>query len=121
MKTKIFAVAVLVITLGFVTVNTCLLDGAIGDLYLEVEALDVWDEGALGRAREIYEGFGDSEAFISMTVSHEDLTSIESCFAELIGYLSVGEVKDAEVVKSRLLDSLEHLRRLVGINLDSVI
>ena len=58
---------------------------------------------------------------MGMTVSHEDLTAIETGFSEMIGYLSVGDRNGAEVTKSRLLDALGHLRRLTGINIESVI
>jgi hypothetical protein len=72
-------------------------------------------------AEEIKESFEESEGFISLTVNHEDLTNIEVCYSDLIGYLSVGMTKEAEVTKNRLVDALKHLRRLSGVNIDSII
>lgn len=121
MRVKIFAAAVLAVTLGLVTVNTLMLVRGVEEFYGEVCELDVYDGDALCEAREIYEDFGRWEVFISMTVSHEDLTNIESGFAEMIGMLEVGDADGAAVAKSRLKDSFRHLRRLVGISFDSII
>jgi len=121
MKVKIFAVVTLVITLGFVVVNTAVLDGAVAHFIDKVEKISIGDEDGTESARDCYEEFKRWETYIGITVNHEDLTNIEGCFSEMIGFSSVGLYDEAEAVKSRLIDSLEHLRRLVGVNIDSVI
>ena len=45
----------------------------------------------------------------------------EDCLAELKGHLAMGDIEGAEVTKSRLIRFLEHLRRLVGFNIDNII
>lgn len=121
MRVKIFAAAVLTVTLGLVAVNTVMLVRGVEDFYEEICELDVYGDDALDEARDTYENFGRWAAFVNMTVSHDDLTNIESAFAEMIGMLEVGDRDGAAVAKSRLKDSFRHLRRLVGINFDSVI
>ncbi len=121
MTARILAVLTLVLTLGFVITNTLVLDFMIGELLGEVEELDTESTGALSAAEEIYEKFSRYEAYVSVTVSHDDLTNIELSFSELIGYLSVGDSDGAAVVKRRLEDALGHLRRLSGVNIDAVI
>ena len=46
--------------------------------------------------------------------------NIELGFAELIGMAKVGDSEGAQVTKSRLKYSLEHLKRLAGMNIDSI-
>lgn len=121
MKIKVFALAALGVTVGVVVINTILLKRQIGDTLLQVEAFDPEGSDALKDAEIIYDDFKKKEKFISLTVSHDDLMSIEDAFAEMIGYLSVDDPKGAEVSKNRLTDALMHLRRLSGFNIDAVI
>lgn len=121
MKTKIFACVTITVIIAFVTINTIYLDSAITELTDLVAALNLDDENALQNANDVFENFKDAEAYISITVSHDDLTNIEDGFAELVGYLRVEDTEGAKVVKNRLINSLEHLRRLSGFNFDSII
>lgn len=120
MRAKILAVAALVLTLAFVVANTLILDSMISEIKREVDALGTGAD-SLDAAEAIYEKFSRYEAYVSITVSHEDLTNIETSFSELIGYLSVGDSDGSAVVKRRLSDALGHLHRLSGINIDAII
>ena len=100
------------------------MDRQIKGLYDDTAKIEIGDSDiqAVERSvRALYDEFKKKETFISLTVNHEDLTRIEESFSEIIGYLSVGNADDAMVIKNRLLDSLEHLRRLSGFNIDSII
>ena len=124
MKEKIIAFCLLFLVICFVLINTLVLDRQIKALYDDTAKIEMRDsdiQAAERSARELYEEFKKREKFISLTVNHEDLTRIEESFSEIIGYLSVGNADDARVIKNRLLDSLEHLRRLSGFNIDSII
>ena len=123
MKTKILAVVLLVLTIGGVTVNTIALERIISDYEREVSALvtEPANEDTAKLARELFESFRDSERFVSITVNHDDLTSIEELFSELIGQLEVGDSESAHVTKNRLKDALRHLRRLSGFNIDAIV
>ena len=116
MKVKIFAVVTLLLTVGFVVFNTIKLGRDIAHIKSEVVAVD-----GLESARTAYESFKKKETYISLTVNHEDMTSIEESFSELIGYYEVGDTNGAHVTKNRLTDSLEHLGRLSGFNIDAII
>lgn len=124
MKEKIIAFCLLFLVICFVLINTLVLDRQIKALYDDTAKIEMRDsdiQAAERSARALYDEFKKKETFISLTVNHEDLTRIEESFSEIIGYLSVGNADDAMVIKNRLLDSLEHLRRLSGFNIDSII
>ena len=121
MKIKIFAVCILVFTISAVIVNTVVIKRQIEDTKGQIHSLSVEEDGALERARGIEKEFRRRLTYISLTVNHDDLTVIEQSFAELIAYLEVGDTDGAHVTKNRLLDSLEHLGRLSGFNIDSII
>ena len=71
--------------------------------------------------KNIREDFKKAEKFISITVSHDDLTNIEEGFADIIGASEAGMKVDVITIKSRLEDALRHLGRLSSINFDSII
>lgn len=121
MKEKILSVILLIIVIAFVTVNTVIIGKQIDEVIESVDSLRLDDNSAAIKSKESYDDFMKKEKYLSLTVSHDDMTSIESCFVEMIGYLSVGDIQNAEVVKYRLKSSLEHLRRLSGFNLDAII
>ena len=123
MKTKILAVVLLVLTVGGVIANTVAIGRIISDYETAVRELEVdgGEESSAKAARELFESFQDSERFVSITVNHDDLTSIEELFSELIGHLEVGDGDAAHVTKNRLIDALRHLGRLSGFNIDSII
>ena len=121
MKTGIFAISVMIIVAISVTLNSIFLHKAITGFIEDASALDVNVSSAYEEANTIRDRFSDKEHFVSLSVNHEDLTNIEEFYAELIGYLKVDMTDEAEVTKSRLLDALTHLRRLSGVNIDSII
>jgi len=124
MKAKIFSVILMTLLLSAVFINTYVIDKEILNLSnsLERTTIDEKDiEGSLAEAKAVYDSYKKRETFLSLTVNHDDLTSIEDNFAEMIGNLSVKDADAARVSKNRLLCSLEHLRRLSGINFDAII
>ena len=90
-----------------------------------VEDIDLINEDNRERAKSdvdrIYKKFKRAEKIISITTSHDDLTSIEEGFAEMIGAINARDMSDIIKIKSRLKSSFEHLGRLSGINIDSII
>ena len=121
MKEKVTAIIIFILIIGFVITNSILLQNITSMLTEEISNLAVDSEGALEEITKIDKSFKSKENYIGLTVSHDDLTNIEDCFAELTGYLSVGDSDGAEVTKHRLIRFLEHLRRLVGFNVDTII
>lgn len=124
MREKILSGILLFTVIGFVVTNAIILDKQIDEAtemvrILRIDENNVFD--AKCEAEKLFEIFEQRESYISLTVSHDDLTNIENSFVELIGYLSVGDVDNAKVAKGRLTHSLEHLRRLSGINIHAII
>lgn len=123
MKVKILAVIVLILILCASTVNTHFILRTIDTLSESVAALSLEapQEEARKSAESLFEDYKQKELFLSLTVSHGDLTDIESFFSEVIGYLKVADADGARMAKSRLLDALSHLRRLSGVNVSSIL
>ena len=121
MKAGAFAICVMTLVITLVSVNSFMLQKSIGELIDDAEDFLVEGRDAYRNAEEIKRRFENRERFISLTVSHDDLTNIEECYSELIGYLKVNMTDEAEATKSRLIDALTHLRRLSGVNIDSII
>lgn len=70
--------------------------------------------------RKIEEVFTKNELFISLTVSHEDLTAIEEILSEINGAL-IARDKDAVIIaKSRFENALLHLEQLSAFNIESI-
>ena len=121
MKTVRAATILLVVTLLTVIVNSIVLKRMINDISDEVIAAEEKNtEKAYAEYTEIYEKYKKKSTYISLTVSHEDLTDIENSFAEIIGAAKGGDIDGIITVKSRLVGALNHLGRLSGINLDSI-
>ena len=121
MKQKILAVFLFIIIVGFALTNTIILQNMTNNLTEKVASLSFNDTMVKEKAKELSEEFKNKEKYIGLTVSHDDLTNIEDCFAELNGCLEIGDTESAEIVKYRLISFIEHLRRLVGFNIDTII
>ncbi len=115
MGAKIFAVAGLVAILAFVGINTYIVNTRIEEIIEDVRDCQDYQDAAAVRKK-----FMGYERYINITVSHEDLTVIEDLFSEYEADLLYGS-EDAEITKSRLVNALMHLRRLSGINIDSIV
>lgn len=124
MKIKLLAAVLFLGIVVGVILNTLALTGTINEYTDKVLAFEISDENteeAEIAARDTYAHFKKRETFMSLTVNHNDLTAIEELFSEMIGQLSVGDGDGARVTKNRLIDALSHLRRLSGVNIDSII
>ena len=121
MKAGAFAISVMVLVVALVSINSFVLDRSIAGFIMDVQGLSVYDDDAYEDAEKIKKKFKEAEGLISLTVNHDDLTNIEECYSDLTGYLKAGMSDEAEVTKSRLIDALAHLRRLSGVNIDSII
>lgn len=121
MKSVRFAYTVLVLLILAVVINMVLVKNSVGRLLDEVKAAEEENtEKAALEYSEIYESYKERELFISLTVSHEDLSELELAFSELIGAAKADDKSSLLIAKSRLTDRLWHIKRLSGINIDSV-
>ena len=121
MKEKIISITLLISVAVFSAANTFVLNKEITKTIDKLSVLQLNEEEAEKNTQAIYSEYRKTQKYMSITVSHEDLTSIEDCFVQMIAYLSIDDIQNAEVTKSRLISYLEHLRRLSGLNIDAII
>ena len=61
-----------------------------------------------------------NEVFISLSVSHEDLTNIEEILSEINGALKAQDEKAVIIAKSRFENAVLHLGQLSALNIESI-
>lgn len=121
MKEKIFGTTVFIAVCAFVIINTMVIEKQVTEIIDDISRINFEHVDVEHTVTSIYDRFKSNEIYFSLTVNHEDITDIEECFIEMAGYLAVGDTAEARVRKNRLIGSLEHLRRLSGFNVDSII
>ena len=122
MKTVKISVGVLLVLTVAVAANSLYINHLTNKFSSELENMSINNNENLAESLDtLFKHFKKAERFISITVSHEDLTNMEESFADIIGAAKAGSFEDVERIKSRLVDSIEHLGRLSTLNLDSVI
>ena len=121
MKLVKIAYAIFFATLILVIINSVVLRSIIGDTITAVEGAEEKDtEIAKSEYGKIYKNFKQKETYIAITVNHEDMTNIEDAFSEVVGAADAGDLEGMITAKNRLIDALRHLKRLSGINIDSI-
>ncbi len=122
MKAFRIAVCALVLLITAVFANSAYIENLTDKFANEVDMINESDpEIAKAELSELFSKFKKSEKIISITTSHDDLTSIEESFAEMIGAVNAKDMNELIKIKSRLKNTFEHLGRLSGINIDSII
>ena len=122
MKIVKSAYVILCLTLLAVIANSTILNVLISKTLQDVKSMpDSLTEASYLECENLYNNFKKQEKYISLTVNHEDLTDVESSFAEMLGAIKANDGESVLTIKSRLIDALEHLRRLSGINIDSIL
>ena len=122
MKANKFAVTVLIILALLIFANSLYIERTTENFINDVELVDISSpESAKEKFEKLFASFKKAERVISITVGHDDLTHIEENFADIIGAARADDKDGLITTKSRLIDSLGHLRRLSGVSLDSII
>ena len=117
---KIACTAFVVLLIAVIT-NSLALGRVIDKFSALVEEAEENDmPTALAQYEKIYDEYKDYTLYISLTVNHGDLESIDTAFAEIIGAAKANDHSSVLIIKSRLIDNLDHIRRLSGINIDSI-
>lgn len=121
MKSVYLAYVIFFLLTVAVIINSLTVGKVIDKISVEVEAAEEED---MSIAREEYERLYDNykkiELFISLSVDHEDLSNLEEGFSEMIGAARADDKSALITAKSRLCDCLDHIKRLSGINIDSI-
>ena len=120
MKIIISAYVVLAAIILIVIINSLIISHNI-DVILEKLRGTPDSANAEDAYEEIFDDYIKKQKYLGITVSHDDLTNIESEFYEILGAASVGDDDALKIAKSRLMGALTHLKRLCGINFDSIL
>ena len=122
MKGTLIAIITLFTVLALVITNSIILHILIDKIISDVDGVIISEPNTASDSfSKCYERFKIYESYISLTVSHRDLTDINDAFRTIIAAGEVGDTDEMIITKNRLKGSLEHLRRLSGINLDSIL
>ena len=121
MKSVRFAYSVFLILVIAVLLNSL----AIGRMIdLISEELSAAEETDMTIAKEeyavIYDKYKKYELYISLTVNHDDLSNIEDSFSEIVGSAKAEDEAGVLTAKNRLTEQLSHVKRLAGVNVDSI-
>lgn len=119
MKAAIISIAVLTVILTAVILNSIFVSKTMNEIAQKLKNTPS-DTESYADYSEIYDEYMKKQRFISLTVSHDDLTNIESEFNEILGSIEADDKENLIIAKSRLIGSLSHLKRLSGINADSI-
>lgn len=119
MKAFIFSCITLGLVTTFVFLNSFIIFRSVTDLSNRIDAVEPTYRNESSFI-EIYEDYKGMEKYFSITVSHSDLTSIEDSFAELLGAAEAKDDESLTIAKSRLKMAFNHLKRLSGVNFDSI-
>ena len=121
MKSIRFAYAVFTILVLSVIINSFAVGRTISIISDELSTVSDSDiQAAKSEYAAIYEKYQRYELYISLSVDHDDLSNVEDAFAEIIGAATAGDRDGVITTKSRLTDYLRHIKRLSGINIDSI-
>ncbi len=112
-----FAAITLVLITTFIVINTTVLSSTIKKLKEKAEETPL----TANAFESLHEDFLAARTYISISVDHNDIASVEEEFQEILGALAIGDKESAAIAKSRLCGALGHLGRLSGFNIDSII
>lgn len=115
MGAKIFAFVTVITVLILCRFNTMAVVKRIDEVTEDLE-----DAEEAYTIKEIREKYKEYERLISISVSHEDLMTIDDLFAQYEAEMEA-DADGSEITKSRLLSAFSHLRRLCTMNIDSII
>lgn len=119
MKAAIISFIVLTIVLTSVFLNSFFVSKSIEKITDRLkDAPETID--SYGLYSDIYDEYMKKQKFIGLTVSHDDLTNIEGEFNEILGSIRAKDKESLIIAKSRLVGALTHMKRLSGVNADSI-
>lgn len=121
MKSVRFAYAVFIVLVILVLINSLSVGKIIDSISDDITRAEESDMAIAEKEyAEIYEKYKRYELYVSLSVDHDDLSNIEDAFSEIIGAARADDAAGVVTTKSRLTDYLRHIKRLSGINIDSI-
>ena len=121
MKSVRFAYVIFAVLVIAVLINSLSVGKIIDSISADITRAEESDMAIAEKEyTEIYEKYKRYELYVSLSVDHEDLSNIEDAFSEIIGAARADDAAGVVTTKSRLTDYLRHIKRLSGINIDSI-
>ena len=121
MKSVRFAYVIFAVLVILVLINSLSVGKIIDSISADITRAEESDMAIAEKEyAEIYEKYKRYELYVSLSVDHEDLSNIEAAFSEIIGAARADDAAGVVTTKSRLTDYLRHIKRLSGINIDSI-
>ena len=114
MKAIVFSSLSLLLTVALVSANSI----AVARL-IDTTVSELCDADTKEDHQTVYDAYERRERFFAISINHAILRETDGIFAELIA--SGEDEEEAEVIKSRLIDSLNQIKRLSVIGIDSVL
>ncbi len=113
---------ILIILIFAVVGNIFFINKTVEEIYeISSEGTDDTVESLKIKFDKIQELYDKKELFISLSVSHDDLTDIETSLSEINGAIKAEDFKAAIIAKSRFENALLHLGRLSSLNIESIL
>ena len=120
MKTIILSYVILILVILLVIINSIIVSNSIDAIIEKLKNIpDSVSEKE--QYKEVFDDYIKIQHLFEITVSHDDLTNIESEFYEIMGAVNAEDSESLKIAKSRLIGALTHLKRLCGINADSIL
>ncbi len=122
MKMHHAAIAILCAIVLFVVGNSLYITSTVDEYLNDWKATSTPEDvkDLLPKVQAFREEYTRFETYISLTINHEDLMDIRLAIAEMEGCAEGEDRQGFMQAKSRLLDTLMHLRRLNGFSLYSL-
>lgn len=120
MKTVIISYIILGVVILLVVINSIIISNSIDTILEKLRGIPE-TSSAKEDYQKVFDDYLSAQRFLGITVSHDDLTNIEGEFYEILGAAEAGDDESIVIAKSRLIGALTHLRRLCGINADSIL
>lgn len=121
MKSVKAATIALILLIISVFANSVLVAKTVNEFAEKLEKIDFSEAHSYEDLKILKSDFESARRWITLTVSHDDISYIEEAFADIVGAIDADEESDIIISKSRLINALRHLGRLSGINIDSIL
>ncbi len=116
------AYIILFLLIAAVILNSVFINRSVETIYSISSEGDDGSIEALGEKLEkIKDKYNKCELYISLSVSHDDLTDIETSLSEMEGAVKAHDIQAAIIAKSRFENALLHLARLSSFNFESIL
>lgn len=115
------AILIFIFLFAAIVLNSVFINNTVHEIYsisAESTCDDIEDIKKL--YGEIFEIYRKKELFISLSVSHDDLTDIDVFFSEMKGAIIANDLESALIAKSCLENALHHLGQLSSFNIESI-